>query len=347
MPMFAPKAPDPLPAWFVPWVIWRIQGKSGKRPLAPERIPDWALWYPEWVMWRRRWGNVPGAPPKPATSPTFVPKWAFPTLKIIQEKLKPKPPPPPPPDPDPPPPPPPEDHERELAFFRRMTVWVTRPDHMPVEWLVEYSQAQYPLVVIPTLFGTTWQRYDEIQFTPENLTAYINQLHSHGFKVCGSQWGTAVDPVAEAEAALGALEILPLDGWVMNGEKPYEGGGRSRLYVERFRATRPRFPLAWTPEQRISIDHGYLQLKGVFYMPQCYPLESGGPMSYVMEWARNFGYDPKNVGPLCQAYQTNGVRADADTTFRDPARAAGAGALTLYTGNQCLDDPGFWRELVL
>jgi hypothetical protein len=226
-------------------------------------------------------------------------------------------------------------------------VWITRIDHLPVPWLVQYGQGQYPLVIIPSLDGKVMQSYPDGRVeSVAGLTAYVNELHSNGFKVCGSQWGHADDPEGEADAALGVVAAVPFDGWVMNGEKPYEGGGKSKLYIERFRLSRPHFPLGWTPEQRISIDHNVLQLKGVFYMPQCYPLESGGDLDYVIDWAVNFGYKLENVGPLVQAYTTNNVRPSA-MNFRDTAVRRGVGQLTLYTGNQCLDAPEYWRNLVI
>jgi len=228
-----------------------------------------------------------------------------------------------------------------------MTVWITRIDHLPVSWLVQYGQGQYPLVIIPTLDGKVMQSYSDGRVeSVAGLTAYINELHSHGFKVCGSQWGHGQDPVGEADAALGAINAIPFDGWVMNGEKPYEGGFRSGAYTLRFRESRPNFPFGWTPEQRLDLDHGVLQQKGVFYMPQCYPLEAGGDLDYVLDWAENFGYKKENTGPLVQAYPTNNIRPSA-MNFRDTAIRRGIGQLTMYTGNQCLDAFEYWRNLVI
>ena len=235
-----------------------------------------------------------------------------------------------------------------------MAVWITRIDHMPVEWLNSHALGKYPLVIIPTLKGKTYENYpDGTQLTPQALRDYVALLQSHGYAVCGSQWGWGDDPVGEAEAGLGALIAAEengqrgFDGWVFNGEKRYEGGDKSRLYTERFRLTRPHFPFGWTPEQRLSLNHDYLQLKGVCYMPQCYPLEAGGDLDYVYDWAENYGYEKQNVNCLVQAYPTNGIRPDADADFRDVARRRGYGQLTLYTGNQSLDAPDFWRDLVV
>lgn len=219
---------------------------------------------------------------------------------------------------------------------------------MPVSWLDAYSKGNYPLVVVPALYGKVMQGYpDAPPLTVEILTNYVNILHAHGYKVCGSQWGTGVDPVGEADAALGLLTAVPFDGWVMNGEKPYEGGFKSGAYTLRFRNTRPRFPLGWSPEQRLALDHEVLQQKGVFYMPQYYPLESGSKdLDYVIIWAKNFGYDLKNVGPLIQAYPTHGVRLNA-ANVRDDCIRLDIDQCTLYPGNQCLDSPEFWTDLVI
>jgi len=214
-------------------------------------------------------------------------------------------------------------------------------DHMPADWLVSYANGQYPLVVVPTLSGTGPGD------TVGTVGAYTQQLQGYGFKVCGSQWGVGEDPVGEAEAALGAINTYGFDGWVMNGEKAYEGGGKSAAYAMRFRESRPHFPLGWTPEIRLNLDHSVLQRKGVFYMPQVYPGEiSWLSLDYAVQWALEFGYKLENVGPLVQAYETNGVRPPA-TVYRDDARRLGLGQLTLYTGNQCLDAPNFWPSLVV
>lgn len=239
-----------------------------------------------------------------------------------------------------------------------MTVWITRYDHMPVEWLVDYSAGEYPLVIIPSLFGKLMQHYPDRE--PESvqaLTAYVMQLHSAGFAVCGSQWGVAEDPMGEADAAHGLITAVEdacqarggsgFDGWVMNGEKRYEGGNKSASYAMRFREWRPRFPLAWTPEIRLSLDHNILQQKGVFYLPQVYVAEQPWQtVQYAVDWAMNFGYEKKNVGIMCQAYTTNDVRPSA-AAYRDECRRLGIGQAVLYTGNQCLDAFPYWRNLVI
>jgi hypothetical protein len=224
-----------------------------------------------------------------------------------------------------------------------MGMWVTRIDHFPPAYAVAYGNGEYPVVVVPCLYGTAREQH------AEGLAEYVKELQGLGFKVAGSQWGRGGDipePEREAEAAARAVADLGFDGWVMNGEKNYEGGARSAAYARRFRELQPTLPFGWSPEARLDLDHAVLQELGVCYMPQAYPLENGKDLAFCVQWAWNFGYRPENIVPLIGAYPVDGVRTPA-TQYRDEARRLMCPGLILYTANQAADVPLYWRELVV
>lgn len=233
--------------------------------------------------------------------------------------------------------------DRGLAFWRRMGMWVTRIDHFPASYAVDYGQGEYPYVVVPCLYGRTKDS------NLDGLAEYVKELHRLGFKVVGSQWGrggTLDEAILEAEAGAFSAADYGFDGWVMNGEKNYEGGARSAAYVRRFREIQITLPLGWSPEPRLDLDHAVLQELGVCYMPQAYPLENGKDIPFCVEWGLKFGYELENIVPLIGAYPVNGVRSSA-VTYREQARFLGLPGLILYTANQSADVPQFWRELVV
>lgn len=312
--------PPPVPDWLVPWSLWVIRGKVDPRPAAPSVIPEWAIWFPAWVKWRMR-GKVG---PRPAKAPFFIPRWAFaPEKEVVREVNK----------------------EESLEFWRGMGVWVTRIDHFPPVWLDAYGAGEYRYVVVPCLFGVLPEE------NTDDLDEYVAGARARDFGVVGSQWGaatTVAEAEDEAEAGAAAYRAHGFDAWCINGEKRYEGGGRSSAYAHRFRQ-RVGFsvPLLWSPEPRISIDHAVLQELGVAYGPQAYPLENGKDVNFVAEWARNFGYLAKNTVPLVQAYQApDGSRYPA-AEYRRQAIENDLPGLILYPGNQAADVPEFWRDLVL
>lgn len=298
-----------------------IEGKVGPRPAGvPKRIPEWAIWFPAWVKWRMN-GRV-GVRPEKAPSP--IPKWAFaPEREVVQELNR----------------------REALAFWRGMGVWVTIPAHFPPVFLDAYGAGQYGYVIVPTLFGTGPDAHTE------DLDAYIEEAHARGFRVVGSQWGratTVAEAEAEAEAGAAAYRDGGFDGWCINGEKLYEGGGRSGAYARRFRRKLGfRVPLLWSPEPRLDLDHAVLQELGVAYGPQAYPLENKADVDYCATWATNFGYANENTIPLVQGYPSpEGLRYPAEQ-HRDQARVHGLPGLILYTGNQTADVPEYWRALVV
>ncbi len=312
-------SPPPVPDWLVPWATWTILGKVGPRPSAPKRIPEWALWFPGWVKWRM--GGKVGS--KPPGTPSPVPDWVWlPATATIREVNK----------------------QRSLEPWRSMGVWVTRIDHMPPVWLELYGAGLYDYVVVPTLFGTQPEPFTE------GLAEYVAGARERGFLVMGSQWGRATNAAeaeVEADAGAEAYKDYGFDGWAMNGEKTYEGGGKSGAYARRFRQRVGfRVPFLWTPEARLSLDHSVLQELGVAYGPQAYPLENGRDLDYCAEWARNFGYLPENTVPLVGAYPVDGVRYPAEV-YRSQALANGLPAVVLYTGNQTADVPQYWRDLAV
>jgi hypothetical protein len=224
-------------------------------------------------------------------------------------------------------------------------MWVTRIDHFPVEYCVSYGHGEYPIVVVPTLRGRVME--DNL----DGLAQYVKRLQASGFKVAGSQWGEAFDgQEAEVEAswAAEAINDFGFDAWVMNGEKVYEGGGKSLLYTRRFRTHFPELPFGWSPEPRLALDHRFLQANGVCYMPQAYPLENKWDVAMCVQVAvEQFGYDVKNVHPLIQAYPNPAGERYPAVNYRDQARKAGVPALCLYTANQSADVPQYWRDLVV
>jgi len=223
-------------------------------------------------------------------------------------------------------------------------MWVTRIDHFPPPYAVAYGNGQYPYVVVPCLYGLVRESHTE------GLAEYVEDLHRLGFKVVGSQWGRGgnlAEAELEAAAAAAAVSEYGFDGWVMNGEKNYEGMSRSAAYVRKFRDLHPSLPFGWSPEARLDLDHAVLQELGVAYMPQAYPLEAPvATLPYCVEWGVKFGYELRNIIPLVQAYPTNGERYPAER-YRAQARVLGLTALILYTANQSADVPQFWRELVV
>lgn len=234
-------------------------------------------------------------------------------------------------------------HDDVLAFWRRMSCWVTRIDHFPAEWLPTYGGEQYRLVIVPTLYGVDREDHTE------DLLGWVKNAQAYGYKVCGSQWGQAHDVAEaerEAEAAVRAVAEFGFDGWVMNGEKLYEWGGKSGAYVKRFRLRKPAIPLGWSPEPRLALDHRVLQENSVCYMPQAYPLENGWDVQRSVLQGRAFGYEAKNIVPLIAAYETSGQRWAA-WMYRDQAKDHGIPGLCLYTANQAADVPQYWRELVV
>jgi len=224
-----------------------------------------------------------------------------------------------------------------------MGVWITRIDHFPPDYAIMLGRGRYPVVYVPCLYGLVMEPHTE------GLREYVQQLQHRGFDVVGSQWGEALSATqaeAEADRAVAAVSGFGFDGWVMNGEKKYEGGGRSGAYARRFRRALPRQPFGWSPEPRLALDHEVLQELGVCYMPQAYPLENGRDVAYCIEWGVKFGYQPKNIVPLVGAYPVNGERYPA-SRYREQALAGGVPGLILYTGNQSADVSDYWRELVV
>lgn len=296
--------PRPLPAWFWPWVRWY-------------------LGVGEFVGKKRNMAY------RPAGAPKTIPAWAWFRLKVHLGQE---------PDPRLPAPTPSDD---ALAFWRRMSFWVTRIDHFPPDYAEVYAEGVYKIIVVPCLWGVKPEAHTE------GLAEYVKAMQAKGFKVAGSQWGEGINPITEADAALTAINKYGFDGWVMNGEKAYEGGGKSAAYIERFRSIRLNFPLGWSPEVRLDLDHAALQHHRVCYMPQVYPLEIPvATMPYAVEWADKFGYERKNVVPLVQAYTTDGVRYSA-MTYREQAKFYGLPGLCLYTANQTVGHPEWWRALVV
>lgn len=231
-----------------------------------------------------------------------------------------------------------------MAFWRRMSAWVTRIDHFPPSWLAEYGKGEYGIVVVPCLFGL------ESEVGGVALSQYVAEAKALGFSVCGSQWGKARDQVearAEADRAALAVRSFGFDGWVMNGEKLYEGGGKSGAYTEQFRAAHPTLPFGWSPEPMLSLDHGVLQAHGVCYMPQAYPLENGADVTRCAQVALMFGWDIEDVVPLIQAYLSPQGSRYAAASYRSQAQAFKLPALCLYTANQAADVPQYWRDLVV
>jgi hypothetical protein len=240
----------------------------------------------------------------------------------------------------------PEGPQREhfsLAFWRGMGVWITRISDFPAEWLPTYA-AGYSFVVVPTLYGT---ELDPGIVSPADLQTWVGKARAAGIEVAGSQWGLGDYPAAEAQAAY--LQVLEhdFDGWVMNGEKKYEGGSKSAEYANAFRNVQADLPLAWSPEPRLSLDHNVLQAKGVAYMPQAYPLENGWNVDAVAQVGLDFGYRSENIIPLIQAYPDGaGTRWPAGD-YAKRARDANLPGLVLYAGNQAADVPNYWKELIL
>lgn len=296
----------------------------------PVPLPAW-FW--PWLKWYLGKGEYLGDPRnparRPANAPAKIPQWAWDRLKahVMSSGFSPYP-----------------VTDDVMAFWRRPSVWITHTGHFVPEWLAhEYGAGQYKVVIVPCLRGTALD-----QIGTQELDDFVRRAKAVGVKVVGSQWGqasTVAEAEVEADAALLAIEKWGFDGWVMNGEKPYEGGGKSGAYCYRFRRRRPNFPLGWSPEARLDLDHKVFQDLKVCYMPQSYPLENGTTMDYVLRWAVQFGYEMKNVVPLIGAYTVNEVRFPA-AQYRDPAKAAGVPALCLYTGNQCVDDRVYWLDLL-
>ena len=313
-------APPPVPAWLVPWSVWVIGGKVGPRPAgAPRIVPSWAIWFPAWVKWRCLNGRQ-GVRPEKAPSP--VPRWVWdPATEVVQRVRR----------------------ERSLAFWRRMGVWITRLDHFVPEWVATYGGGHYDYVIVPALWGAGADNGPG----QDELVGWVVRAKAQGVQVVGSQWGLAEDPAVEAASAATAVRAYDLDGWCINGEKAYEGGGKSAAYAREFRARLPYVPLLWSPEPRLNLDHSVLQDLGVAYGPQAYPLENGWSVADVTVWARNFGYEEENTIPLVQAYTSPfGTRYPAEE-YRDQARAEGLPAVIMYTGNQCLDDADYWIDLLV
>ena len=235
-------------------------------------------WYWPWVRWYLGEGEFKGDPKnqsrRPLGVPRPVPHWAWQKLRLFLAARKPQPVVP---------------MDRGLAFWRRMGMWVTRIDHFPPSYAVAYGNGEYPVVVVPCLYGTAREQH------AEGLAEYVKELQGLGFKVAGSQWGrggTLEEARLEAEAAAFAVSDLGFDGWVMNGEKNYEGGARSAAYARRFRELQPTLPFGWSPESRLDLDHAVLQELGVAYMPQAYPLEAPvATLPFCVEWGVKFGYE--------------------------------------------------------
>lgn len=306
--------PKPLPKWFWPWLRWylgegeykgRRRDKSS-RPFVPDgKVPGWA-----WDKKREFLAARRKSHPLPPAPPLVVP----------------------PADP-------------RIEFWQRMGVWITRIDHFPVEWLPQYARDEYPIVIVPCLFGT------QLEVDADELRTYIKTARDLGYLVVGSQWGKATDAVsAQYEASVGATQcnLFGFDGWVMNGEKLYEEGGESAAYAREFRRRLPKLPLGWSPEPWLDLDHDVLRELAVVYMPQAYPLENYFDVAMCLDTAKqHLGYDPAEVVCLVQAYPSPDGRRYDPLKYREQARSRGARGLILYAGNQAADVPDYWRELVI
>lgn len=239
----------------------------------------------------------------------------------------------------------PNPDDPRITFWHRMGVWITNINDFPVNYLDEYCKGEYSLVVVPCAWGQRMERDNVAE-----LHAWTAAAQRRGYTVVGSQWGSPDGPgdcEREAAYAVAMARRFNFDGWIMNGEKRYEVSGWSRYYVRRFRADLPNMPLGWSPEVQLSLDHGYMKEQAVCYMPQAYPLEiPRATLDLAVQVGKNFGYELTDMLPLIQAYPTGGERMPA-VRYRDDARRLGLRGLVLYTGNQSLDVPQYWRDLVL
>lgn len=289
----------------------------------------------EWMRWYLGEGEFKGDARNPARRPRVprkIPKaWWDRLAKILADRRRhaerPKP--------------------HDYSFWHGMSAWITRVDHFPPIYVHEYCRSDYRLLIIPTLKGTELETYpDGTALDAAEIRNFVSACRAMGYRIAGSQWGWAADIDGECDAAIAAVNRFQFDGWVMNGEKLWEGGGKSARYARRFRAAFPRLPFGWSPEPRLDLDHRVLQELGVAYMPQAYPLENGWDVTMCVEWGLKFGYAVEEIVPLVQAYTTGDRRVPAGV-LRDQAERARLKGLCLYPANQATDVPRWWRELVL
>lgn len=296
------------------------------RPLPP-RFWRWCQWRLGHGPWR---GKGPRSQPRPSEFPRAIPpRWWIAWRRYFE---KPKPPTPPPPRP------------LTYAFFQRDSCWVNHPDGANPDVLVPLMQrGGQSLVIVQVLDGTEHPSTPDTssQQWMEMTARYTRGLKDRGIAVAGWGWGRGHFPEDEADRAWGVCVALGLDAYVHNGEKPYEGGGKSGRFVRRFRSLAgASFPLGWSPEPQLALDHHILQAESVCYMPQAYLGENRWDVEGCVNIGLRFGYKLDQQVPLVSVHDGTPPEAHVNS-----ARRVGVKHLCLYPTNACLDRPGVFEVL--
>jgi hypothetical protein len=232
-----------------------------------------------------------------------------------------------------------------LTFWHRLGTWVNDYRGVDPDLLATHMTSNgYDLVIVRVVDPA-------VPGPAAGVADWIRRVGARGIAVAGWMWGDGSNPAAEAEQAFGTVG-LGLAGFVLNGEKAYEGGGRSGAFVRRFRELAGNdFPLGWSPEPQLNLDHAVLQASGVAYLCQAYPYPSPGSVKSAyngydvkscVEVAQRFGYAREAIIPLCGAYPDAAGRRVPAEQFAAELRNAGAPGRVLYPADACQADPAYW-----
>lgn len=234
--------------------------------------------------------------------------------------------------------------------------WVQRIDSAPAIELGAVMDAfQYSVAIV------YYQDKNGPIFKPDDLRAWIAAMKAQDFLVFGSVWLPEVGPVSgvEFDPATSAGNVYQdilhyrFDGFVANGEKRTEEiTGYSGRFVKALRGyiagVPEHYPLGWSPEPRLALDHDAFREHQVCYMPQAYVRENGYSLAMAMEVAKDFGYDPAGCKPLVGFHER--AIGDLDPVWVASSAAAAAhryGCLSpvMYPAEQTVFRPPLWKAL--
>jgi len=147
------------------------------------------------------------------------------------------------------------------------------------------------------------------------LPGLVSGLKAAGIAAWGWQYVYGDAPLDEANAAIGAVEQLHLDGFVVSAEKEYEGKyGQASVYIERVEAGIKDTPRALAsfraPEYHPSFPWSEFLSHCELNMPQVFWSGAHNPAQLLEETLRQFRaiYPVVPVVPTGAAYEDSGWR---------------------------------------
>jgi hypothetical protein len=304
----------------------------------PHPLPHW---FDPWREWRnkpnRQKGTRPKGIPKDLSSKRY--QWAWKLRAWLNSQEAPH------KQPDP--------HDSPHDFwYETPPFFVATMVNAPPETLREALQPYgFRLVFGEGVIGA------ERRWQTNGLRDWADAVEGWGGIPGGYSWNTCEDPATEAALIKECVDNTGVHAWYIDGEKEAEQSGRSGELADRVRALLgPDFPIGWTTEPQLALDHGAIRRNRIVYSQQAYPRGAigwgnGYDLAGCVGVATAQGYRPQDIVPLAEAYtpyDNSGVvmARVPPQEYGQQARAAGVRQVGVYTPEQSFDVGGaWWKEL--